>query len=64
MMLNQIIILIILLFGVLIVSFILVISLFINALKEKSDNLYFFISLLGLVIIFVIPVILGLIQEL
>ena len=64
MTLNQIIILIFLLFGILIASLIIMISVFIEELKETSDKLYIFIILLGLVIIFVIPVILGMIQEL
>jgi len=64
MTLNQIIILIFLLFGILIASLIIMISVFIEELKETSDKLYIFIILLGIVIIFLIPVILGMIQEL
>jgi len=60
---NQLIILILLSFGLLITSIIVTLMLTIIELKEKSDKYYVFIILSGMVITFLLPVLLGMIQE-
>jgi hypothetical protein len=57
-------IILILAFGLLTVSFIIGIMGIIKVLRQKSFEYYIFIILVGVTIIFLIPVILGIIQDL
>jgi len=60
---NQLIILIMLSFGILIVSLIIMIKVFIEQLKKETNESIIFLFLIGTVIIFLTPVILGMMQE-
>jgi len=64
MIINQLVLLILILFGLLTVSLILLIRVFIIQLKKNTDEYFIFIILIGIVISFLIAVILGMIQEL
>jgi hypothetical protein len=62
---NQLIILVLLSFGLLVVCFIIGIAgIFKALLKKKSDEYLIFIIFVGIVLIFLIPVILGMIKDL
>ncbi|MFW9948328.1 MAG: hypothetical protein ACFFDX_15990 [Candidatus Odinarchaeota archaeon] len=63
MILNQLIILIIISFGLIIVSIIAFLCAVILELKEKSDEYLILIILLGILITFLMPVSIGLIRE-
>ncbi|MFW9823684.1 MAG: hypothetical protein ACFFE4_12145 [Candidatus Thorarchaeota archaeon] len=63
-MVNQILILILLSIGLLMVSILIGISGFINELKKKSGDYFLYILLIGIAMMFLIPVILGLIEDL
>ncbi len=62
MILNQLIFLIFLSFGLLIITLILMIKVFIDQLKKTDEDLILLI-LIGIVISFLISVILGMIQD-
>jgi len=61
---DQMLVLIIISFGLLIASIIALLFSVILELKEKSDEYLIFIILLGILIAFLMPVSLGMIQEL
>lgn len=63
MMSNLLILLILLSFGFLIVSLIIMVKVFIEQLKKKTDDYFIIFILIGIVISFLIPLILGMIQE-
>jgi len=63
-MMDQMLVLIIISFGLLIASIIALLFSVILELKEKSDEYLIFIILLGILIAFLMPVSLGMIQEL
>ncbi|MFX1324580.1 MAG: hypothetical protein ACFE8N_06470, partial [Promethearchaeota archaeon] len=63
-MVNQILILILLSFGLLLVSIIIGFIGIIKEYKKKSGNYFLFILLIDIAIMFLIPVILGLIEDL
>ena len=63
-MLLNLIILIGLLFGLLIVSLVIMIYVFNELLKEESNESFIFLIIIGIVIIFLIPIILGMTQKL
>ncbi|MFX0000425.1 MAG: hypothetical protein ACFE9Q_08955 [Candidatus Hodarchaeota archaeon] len=64
MVVNQLLILILLSFGLLIISFIIGITGIIKLLKKKSEEYYILIILIVGTMIFLIPVILGILQHL
>ena len=64
MIVNHSIILLLFLLGLLIISITILVLAFIEELKKKSDESLIFILLSGLPIMFIIPVILELIQQL
>jgi len=64
MMINQLTILILLSFGLLVISFIIGIIGIIKVLKKKSEEYYILIILIIVTMIFLLPVILGIIQDL
>ncbi|MFW9773099.1 MAG: hypothetical protein ACFFEO_13170 [Candidatus Thorarchaeota archaeon] len=63
-MVNQILILILLSIGLLMVSILIGITGIINELKKKSGDYFLFILLIGIAVMFLIPVILGLLEDL
>lgn len=63
-MVIQILILILLSIGLLMVSILIGITGIINELKKKSGDYFLFILLIGIAVMFLIPVILGLLEDL